>query len=46
MSSTPTSFRFVGDYVRHAWVVMLAIETFCYGIFMIAQGVAYDPDSG
>ena len=42
--NTDKAFDFVGDEVGHAYFIMLAIGTVCYGIFMIVQGVAYDQD--
>jgi len=42
--NTDKAFDFIGDNVGHAYFIMLALGTVCYGIFMIVQGIAYDQD--
>ncbi len=42
--NTDKAFDFVGDEVGHAYFIILALGTVCYGIFMIINGLAYDQD--
>jgi hypothetical protein len=42
--NTDKAFDFIGDDVGHVWFLLVAAATICYGVFMIAQGVAYDSD--
>ncbi|MBO9561488.1 MAG: DUF1206 domain-containing protein [Niastella sp.] len=42
--NTDKAFDFIGDDVGHVWFIVVAVATFCYGLFMFAQGVAYDTD--
>jgi hypothetical protein len=42
--NTDKAFDFIGDDVGHAWFILVAISTVCYGIFMVIQGIAYDTD--
>jgi Domain of Unknown Function (DUF1206). len=42
--NTDKAFDFIGDEVGHAYFITVALATVCYGIFMFAQGVAYDAD--
>jgi hypothetical protein len=42
--NTDQAFDFIGDHVGHVYFILVAIATFCYGLFMLAQGIAYDTD--
>ncbi len=42
--NTDKAFDFIGDEVGHAYFIILALGTVCYGIFMIINGLAYDQD--
>lgn len=42
--NTDKAFDFIGDHIGHVYFILVAIATFCYGLFMIAQGIAYDTD--
>lgn len=42
--NTDKAFDFIGDNVGHVWFILVALATFCYGLFMFAQGMAYDTD--
>lgn len=42
--NTDKAFDFVGDHVGHVWFILIAVATICYGLFMFAQGIAYDTD--
>jgi hypothetical protein len=42
--NTDKAFDFIGDHVGHVYFIIVAIGTICYGIFMVAQGIAYDAD--
>jgi heme/copper-type cytochrome/quinol oxidase subunit 2 len=42
--NTDKAFDFIGDHVGHVYFILVAIATICYGLFMIAQGIAYDTD--
>jgi hypothetical protein len=42
--NTDKAFDFIGDHVGHAWFILVAFATVCYGLFMFAQGIAYDTD--
>lgn len=33
-----------GDHVGHVYFILVAIGTICYGIFMLAHGMAYDAE--
>lgn len=42
--NTDKAFDFIGDHVGHVWFILVAAATICYGLFMFAQGMAYDTD--
>jgi hypothetical protein len=42
--NTDKAFDFIGDHVGHLYFILVAIATICYGVFMFAQGIAYDTD--
>jgi hypothetical protein len=42
--NTDKAFDFIGDHVGHIYFILVAIATICYGLFMFAQGIAYDID--
>ncbi|MBA2762130.1 MAG: DUF1206 domain-containing protein, partial [Segetibacter sp.] len=42
--NTDKAFDFIGDHIGHAWFIIVAIGTICYGLFMFAFGIYYDPD--
>ncbi len=42
--NTDKAFDFIGDNIGHAWFIIVAIGTICYGLFMFAFGIYYDPD--
>jgi len=42
--NTDKAFDFIGDEVGYVYFIIVALGTVCYGIFMIIQGIAYDPD--
>ncbi|WP_207510562.1 DUF1206 domain-containing protein [Longitalea luteola] len=42
--NTDQAFDFVGDHIGHVYFIFVAIATICYGVFMFAQGIAYDVD--
>jgi hypothetical protein len=42
--NTDKAFDFIGDEVGHAFFILVAVGTVCYGIFMIINGIAYDQD--
>ena len=42
--NTDKAFDFIGDHVGHLWFILVALATVCYGLFMFAQGIAYDTD--
>jgi hypothetical protein len=42
--NTDQAFDFIGDRVGHVYFILVAIATICYGLFMLAQGIAYDTD--
>lgn len=42
--NTDKAFDFVGDNVGDVYFILLAVATFCYGIFMFVQGLKYDVD--
>lgn len=42
--NTDKAFDFIGDHVGHAWFIVIAIGTICYGIFMCWFGVYYDTE--
>lgn len=42
--NTDKAFDFIGDHVGHVYFILVAIATICYGLFMVAQGIAYDTD--
>lgn len=42
--NTDKAFDFIGDHVGHVYFILVAIATICYGLFMFAQGIAYDTD--
>lgn len=43
--NTDKAFDFIGDNVGHAYFIIAALGTICYGLFMFALGFAYDSDS-
>ena len=42
--NTDQAFDFIGDHIGHIYFILVAIATICYGLFMFAQGIAYDTD--
>jgi hypothetical protein len=40
--NTDKAFYFIGDDVGHAYFIIVAIGTICYGLFMFSFGVYYD----
>lgn len=40
--NTDKAFDFIGDDVGHAWFILIAIGTVCYGIYMFVLGLNYD----
>lgn len=42
--NTDKAFDFIGDHIGHVYFILVAIATICYGLFMFAQGIAYDTD--
>jgi hypothetical protein len=42
--NTDKAFDFIGDEVGHVYFILVAVATICYGLFMFAQGLAYDSD--
>ncbi|OQP66209.1 DUF1206 domain-containing protein [Niastella populi] len=42
--NTDKAFDFIGDNIGHVYFIIVAVATICYGLFMFAQGVAYDTD--
>jgi hypothetical protein len=42
--NTDKAFDFIGDEIGHVYFIIVAVATICYGVFMIAQGIAYDTD--
>lgn len=42
--NTDKAFDFIGDHVGHVYFILVAVATICYGLFMFAQGIAYDVD--
>ncbi|WP_205510608.1 DUF1206 domain-containing protein [Longitalea arenae] len=42
--NTDQAFDFIGDHVGHVYFIIVALATICYGLFMFAQGIAYDVD--
>jgi hypothetical protein len=42
--NTDKAFDFIGDNLGHVYFILVALATICYGLFMIAQGIAYDVD--
>jgi hypothetical protein len=42
--NTDKAFDFIGDHVGHLSFILVAMGTFCYGIFMFIMGFAYDTD--
>lgn len=42
--NTDKAFDFIGDHVGHVYFILVAAATICYGLFMFAQGIAYDTD--
>lgn len=42
--NTDKAFDFIGDNVGHVYFILVSIATICYGLFMFAQGAAYDTD--
>ena len=42
--NTDKAFDFIGDEVGHAFFILVAAGTACYGIFMIINGIVYDQD--
>jgi hypothetical protein len=42
--NTDKAFDFIGDEVGHAYFILVALGTVCYGVFMIIHGMAYDHD--
>lgn len=44
--NTDKAFNFIGDHVGHVYFIIVAVGTICYGLFMFAQGMAYDAEKG
>lgn len=44
--NTDKAFDFIGDHVGHAFFIIVAVGTICYGLFMFTLGLAYDEDEG
>lgn len=44
--NTDKAFDFIGDHVGHVYFIIVAIGTFCYGLFMFSMGLTYDTDKG
>ncbi|MGV3656973.1 MAG: DUF1206 domain-containing protein [Chitinophagaceae bacterium] len=44
--NTDKAFDFIGDHVGHAYFIIVALGTICYGLFMFMLGLAYDADKG
>ncbi len=42
--NTDKAFDFIGDNIGHVYFILVSVATICYGLFMFAQGVAYDTD--
>lgn len=42
--NTDKAFDFIGDHVGHVYFIIVAIGTFCYGLFMFSLGLTYDTD--
>lgn len=42
--NTDKAFDFIGDHVGHAYFIIVAAGTVCYGLFMFAHGLVYDTD--
>jgi hypothetical protein len=42
--NTDKAFDFIGDHVGHVYFILLAVATFCYGVFMFIQALKYDTD--
>lgn len=42
--NTDKAFDFIGDNVGHAWFILAAIGTICYGLFMFWFGVYYNTE--
>lgn len=42
--NTDKAFDFIGDHIGHVYFILVSIATICYGLFMFAQGYAYDTD--
>lgn len=43
--NTDKAFNFIGDHVGHLPFILVAIGTFCYGVFMFFLGITYDTDA-
>jgi hypothetical protein len=41
--NTDKAFDFIGDHVGHAFFILVAVGTICYGLFMFALGFTYKP---
>lgn len=41
--NTDKAFDFIGDHVGHVYFILVAVGTICYGLFMFALGVTYEP---
>ncbi|CAN5861214.1 hypothetical protein BH24BAC1_BH24BAC1_37310 [soil metagenome] len=42
--NTDKAFDFIGDHVGHVYFILVAVGTICYGLFMFALGVTYEPE--
>ena len=42
--NTDKAFDFIGDHVGHAYFIMVALGTICYGLFMFMLGIAHNAD--
>lgn len=42
--NTDKAFDFIGDQVGHAYFIIVAVGTICYGLFMFGHGFGYDAD--
>jgi hypothetical protein len=40
--NTDKAFDFIGDHVGHAWFILVALGTICYGVYMFILGLHYD----
>jgi hypothetical protein len=42
--NTDKAFDFIGDHIGHAYFILVALGTICYGFFMFVYGIYFDPD--